>query len=67
MLPPSSSSLLPLPKLHVKSESVCEDRLGVFEWNSRLLLVRLPVDGVLVVGVLRHGLGIYSYIHCLKQ
>lgn len=45
-----------IPELHVQSQSVSEDRLGVLERWRWLLPVWRSVDRVLMVAVLCHGL-----------
>jgi len=46
--------LNPFSELHVKTEFVSEDWLGILEWRSRLFLMWLPVDRVLVMIVFGH-------------
>jgi len=41
-------------ELHVKTEFVSENRLGILEWRSRLFLVRLPMDRILMMMVFGH-------------
>ena len=43
-------------ELHVKTEFVSENRLGILEWRSRLFLVRLPMDRILMMMVFGHWL-----------
>ena len=43
-------------ELHVKTEFVSENWLGILEWRRRLFLVWLPMDRVLMMIVLCHWL-----------